>query len=88
MYARIKPRLNIVQIVKPRLEPPLPHPRGNPGANLQSLSNRCHPILVAFAWDLTKTTINLPLGCLQGGLLLNRRLLQVLVCEVAEREGG
>jgi len=26
------------------------------------------PNLVAFAWDLTKETINLPLGCLQGGV--------------------
>ena len=40
---------------------------GNPGANLMSISHRCHPILVAFAWELTKQTINLPLGCLQGG---------------------
>jgi hypothetical protein len=28
-------------------------PEGNPGANLESISNRCHPILVGFAWDLT-----------------------------------
>jgi len=27
----------------------------------------CHPILVAFVWELTKDTIDLPLGCLQGG---------------------
>ena len=43
------------------------HPGGNPGANLKSISHRCHPILVAFAWELTKETIVLPLGCLQGG---------------------
>ena len=46
------------------------HPGGNPGANLKSISHRCHPILVAFVWQLTKETINLPLGCLsclQGG---------------------
>ena len=24
------------------------HPGGNPGANLKSISHRCHPILVAF----------------------------------------
>ena len=27
---------------------------GNPGANLRSISHRCHPILVAFVWELTK----------------------------------
>ena len=43
------------------------HPGGNPGANLESISHRCHPILVAFVWELTKETIHLPLGCLQGG---------------------
>ena len=45
----------------------LPHPGGNPGANLKSISHRCHPILVAFVWELTQETINLLLGCLQGG---------------------
>ena len=30
------------------------HPGGNPGANLKSISHRCHPILVAFVWELTK----------------------------------
>ena len=43
------------------------HPGGNPGANLKSMSHRCHPILVAFVWESIKDTINLPLGCLQGG---------------------
>jgi len=43
------------------------HPGGNLGANLKSISHRCHPILVAFVWELTKETIHLPLGCLQGG---------------------
>jgi len=38
-------------------------PGGNPGANHKSISHRCHPILVAFVWDLTKETIDLPLGC-------------------------
>ena len=45
------------------------HPGANPGANLKSISHRCHPILVAFVWELTKETIHLPLGCLQGGLV-------------------
>ena len=43
------------------------HPGGNPGENLKSISHRCYPILVAFAWELTKEAIGLPLGCLQGG---------------------
>ena len=44
------------------------HPEGNPEANLKSISHRCHPILVAFVWELTKEIIDLPLGCLQGGV--------------------
>jgi len=44
------------------------HPGGNPGANLKSISHRCHPILVAFVLELTNETIYLPLGFLQGGL--------------------
>ena len=43
------------------------HPGSNPGANLKSISHRCHPILVAFVWELTKETTHLPLGCLQSG---------------------
>ena len=43
------------------------HPGGNPWANLKSMSHRCHLMLVAFVWELTKGTIHLPLGCLQGG---------------------
>jgi len=44
------------------------HPGVELRANLKSISRRCHPILVAFVWELTKETIYLPLGCLQGGL--------------------
>ena len=49
------------------------HPGGNPGANLKSISHRCHLehrchlFEVAFVGELTKETIYLPLGCLQGG---------------------
>ena len=39
------------------------------GQILSQISQRCHPILVAFEWGLTKETIYLPLGCLQGGIL-------------------
>ena len=34
----------------------------NPGENLKPISRRCHTILVAFVWELTKETIELPLG--------------------------
>ena len=47
--------------------PPHTHPGGSSGANLKSISHRCHPILVAFVWELTIESIHLPLGCLQGG---------------------
>ena len=43
------------------------HPESNPGANLNSISHRCFLREVAFEWELTKETIYLPLGCLQGG---------------------
>jgi len=48
--------------------PPSNRPGGNPWANLKSISHRCHPILVAFVWELTKEAIHLPLGCLQAGV--------------------
>ena len=41
-------------------------------ANLKSISHRCHLFEVAFVWELTKETIHLPLGCLQGGVYLER----------------
>ena len=37
------------------------------GQIFKSISHKCHPILVAFVWELTKETIYLPLGCLQSG---------------------
>ena len=43
------------------------HPGGNPEANLKSISHRCHLFEVTFVWELTKETIVLPLGWLQGG---------------------
>ena len=49
------------------------HPGGNPGANLKSISHKCHPIMVAFVWELTEETIDLPLGCLQGGCAMGSR---------------
>ena len=38
-----------------------PHPGGNPGANLKPISHRCHPVLVAFVWELTEPSISLGL---------------------------
>ena len=61
------------------------HPGGNPGANLKSISDRCHPILVAFAWELTKETIHLPLGCLQGGPPGDHTVLDSTTFVVPER---
>ena len=40
------------------------HRGGNPGENLKSIS---HLREVEFVWELTKETIYLPMGCLQGG---------------------
>jgi len=34
------------------------HPGGNPGANLKSISHKCHLFEVAFVWELTKETIH------------------------------
>jgi len=41
----------------------VPHPGGNPGANLKSISHRRYLFEVACVWDLTQETIHLPLGC-------------------------
>ena len=35
-------------------------------ANLKPISHGCHLFEVAFVWELTKETIHLPPGCLQG----------------------
>ena len=54
-----------------RLERVLLTIRSHPGvelrANLKSISHRCNLFEVAFVWELTKETIHLPQGCLQGG---------------------
>ena len=44
------------------------HPGGNPGADLQSISQEFYLREEAFEWELTKETICLPLGCLQDGV--------------------
>ena len=43
------------------------HPGVELKANIKSISHRCHQFEVALVWELTKETIHLPLGCLQGG---------------------
>ena len=43
------------------------HPGAELRANLKPISHECHLFDVAFVWELTKETIDLPLGCLQGG---------------------
>ena len=43
------------------------HPGVELRANCKSISHRCHLFEVIFVWELTKETIHLPLGCLQGG---------------------
>ena len=53
--------------------PPGRNPGVELGANLQSISHRCNLFKVAFVWELTKETIRLPLGCLQGGSALPGR---------------
>jgi len=58
-------------------------PGGNPGANLKSISHRCCLFEVAFVWKLTKETIHLPLGCLQGGV----QTLSALIARYFRRRG-
>ena len=43
------------------------HPGVELRTNFRSISHRCHFFEEAFAWELTKGTIHLTLGCLQGG---------------------
>ena len=42
------------------------HLGDNPGTNFKSISHRFHLREFAFEWELTKETIVLPLGCIQG----------------------
>jgi hypothetical protein len=46
---------------------PANHPGVELRANLKSISHRCRLFEVAFVWELTKETIHLLLGCVQGG---------------------
>ena len=60
-------------------------PGGNPGANLKSISHRCCLREVAFEWELTKETIHLPLGCLQGDGY-RRVFVEVITREETDRQ--
>ena len=48
---------------------PPSHPEVELRANLRSVSHKCLLFEVAFVWEMTKETIRLPMGCLQGGLV-------------------
>ena len=49
------------------------HPGVEMRANLKSISHRCYLFEIACVRELTKQTIHLPLGCLQGGILPTTR---------------
>ena len=55
-----------------------PHPGVELKANLKSISHRCLLFEVAFVWELTKESIHLPRGCLQGGWIAKDT--QVFLC--------
>jgi len=67
LYAVGLPPLLSLRGGMPRLEQ-VPQPGVELRANLKSISHRCHLFEVAFVWEMTKETIHLPLGCLQGGM--------------------
>jgi len=50
----------------------VPHPGVELRANLESIFRRRFLFEEAFVWQLTKETIHLPLGCLQGGFPARR----------------
>ena len=43
------------------------HPGVELRESFKSIFHRCHLCEVAFVWELAKETIDLPLGCLEGG---------------------
>ena len=49
------------------------HTGDKPEANLKSISHSCHPIMVAFVWELTEETIHLPLACLQAARTIPKK---------------
>ena len=61
--------LEMPQAVTPPHPPPHPPPplEATQGQIVESISHTCYLQEVAFEWKLTKETIYLPRGCLQGG---------------------
>jgi len=56
------------------------HPGVELRANLKSISHGCYFFEVASAWELNEYTIHLPLGCLQGGVLMRVGDAESSVC--------
>ena len=56
-----------VYSIESRLIMRVSHPEVELRENHESISHRCYSFEVAFVCELTKETIHLPLGCLQGG---------------------
>ena len=55
-------------------------------ANLKSISHGFHLFEVPFVWELTQETIDLPLGCLQGGMAPD--IIPGALISESEREGA
>ena len=54
----------------------------------KSSSHRCYLFEVAFLWELTEETIDLPLDCLQGGIHQSMRRRREVVGGAALLAGG
>ena len=67
------------------LRPTHYHPGVELRANLKPISHICHFFEVAFVWEWTKETINLPLGCRQGERGRAMSFLSVQVSRGARR---
>ena len=51
-------------------------------ANLKSISHECRLFVLACVWELTKETIYLPLGCLQGGFRAKRPYKAAMIADM------
>jgi len=61
------------------------HPGVELRANLKSISHKCHLYEVVFVWELTKETIHLPLGCLQGASTKAKVVMPALTRQLLDR---
>ena len=57
-------------------------------AKLKYISHKCHLFEMTFVWELTKETIHLPVGCLQGTLYQVAHLLDTARGVVRGKEGS